>query len=553
MTRLQLCAVAFLVLLLLIAATAWAQDDPHAACAMPPSYVPPELLERTLPIRAGVGNSREKVTTTSPEAQSFYDQAVNYLESYVWIEAARSFHQALRLDPKMAMAYLGLSRVYSGLDNTAGARRFLEKAKERSAGASPRELRLMEIREKQLAAMDDLENAGKFLAYRKAIDDALSENLEDPQLWLLRGTAEEPNPSGRGQRGTAAGVAFYEAVLRLAPDHASAHHYLVHTYETIGQIDKALKHGERYARLSPAIPHAAHMWGHDLRRVGRVNEAITQFLKADSLERAYYKAEKIDPGMDWHHAHNLDLLAACYQHKGQMKRAEKIMRQSAELTVLSAYRAFNLRELPNFLIHRTRYKDALEASRELTRTKFPQSRTVGHALAGQALLALGRLGEAKKELTAAERELETVPQLTLGLEPRRSMVAPWVDGLRADILLRDGKQEEGRALQKEVTRGLRAMPGPDAWTQTLFRLEVMARNARYAGDWELAEFLASQMLEHDAAYGGSHFAHALVLRNKGDFAGFARESETAGKYWTEADSDLLERKQLKQLQRTAER
>jgi tetratricopeptide (TPR) repeat protein len=554
MSRLSAFSVAaFLSLALLHAVPAAAQDDPHAACAAPPSYVPAELLQRPIRLRTGIGNSHEAVTAKSKDAQAFYDQGLNYLESYVWIEAARSFYQALHLDPKMAMAHLGLSRVYSGLDNPDGAKRSLEKAKGLSQGASSRERSLIEIREKQLAAMDDLENAGKFLAYRKAIDDALNENLDDPQLWLLRGNAEEPNPSGRGQRGTAGSIAFYEAVLRLVPNHASAHHYLVHTYETIGQIDKALQHGERYARLSPAIPHAAHMWGHDLRRVGRVDEAIAQFLKTDSLENAYYKAEKIDPGLDWHHAHNLDLLAGCYMHKGQMKKAEKLMKESASLPVLSAYRAFNLREYPNFLIHRTRYKEALEASRELMRTEFPQSRTVGHALAGQALVALGRLDEAKRELTAAQSELGTVPHLTLGLVPKRSQVAPWVDGLRADILLRDGHKEEGRALQKEVARGLRSAPGPDAWTQSLFRLEVMARNARFTDDWELAEYLATQMLEHDAAYGGTHFAYGLVLRNKKDFEGFARESETARKYWSQADPDLLERKQMMALKRTAGR
>ena len=38
----------------------------------------------------GRGNSRETVTTKSPEAQAFYNQGLNYLESYVWVEASRS-------------------------------------------------------------------------------------------------------------------------------------------------------------------------------------------------------------------------------------------------------------------------------------------------------------------------------------------------------------------------------------------------------------------------------------------------------------------------------
>jgi tetratricopeptide (TPR) repeat protein len=278
-----------------------------------------------------------------------------------------------------------------------------------------------------------------------------------------------------------------------------------------------------------------------------VDDAIAQFLKSDSLENAYYKREKIKPDFDWHHAHNLDLLAGCYQHKGQMKLAEKTLRASAKLDVVSAYRAFNLRELPNFLIHRGRYKEALEAGRGLTKTKYPQGRTVGHALAGEALLWLGRVDEAKKELQAAERELGQVPLVALGLDPRRSMVEPWVEALRGELLLREGRMEEGRAVLKRVVQKLRASPGPDAWTQALFRLEVLGRIAREAGDWELAEHIAEQMLEHDEAYGGSHMARALVFERKGDLVHTVQERERAKVCWSQADRDLRELRQLEKI------
>ena len=135
--------------------------------------------------------------------------------------------------------------------------------------------------------------------------------------------------------------------------------------------------------------------------------------------------------------------------------------------------------------------------------KYPQSRTVGHALAGQALLGLGRTEDARKELEAAQRELKTVPEATLALAPKRSMVEPWVEVLRGELLLRTGrKRDEGGAVLKEVVRELRATPGPDAWSQALFHLESLARSAREAGDWELAGFIAAQMSDHDEAYGG---------------------------------------------------
>jgi len=282
------------------------------------------------------------------------------------------------------------------------------------------------------------------------------------------------------------------------------------------------------------------MWAHDLRRVGRVDEAIVQFQKADALERAYYAAEGIDPSLDWHHGHNLDLLASCFEHKGQMKLAERTMREASALAPVDAYRAFNFREVPNFLIHRGRYAEALEAAQGMTRMAYPQARAVGHALAGQSLIGLKRLDAARDELADAERELESVPVVAMGLAPRRLQVAPWVDALRGELLLRTGKREEGRAVLKEVQRALRAIPGPDAWTQSLFRLESIAHSAIEAGDWDLAEYTAAQMLDHDPAYAGSHFAMALVLRHEGDAAGAAKELAAARELWRDADPDLPE-------------
>lgn len=92
------------------------------------TQVPQEILERPLPVRDGIGKAHEDVTTISKDAQAYYDQGLAYLHSYVWIEAARSFHQALRLDAKLAMAQLGLSYAFAGLGDSAGARQASQQA-----------------------------------------------------------------------------------------------------------------------------------------------------------------------------------------------------------------------------------------------------------------------------------------------------------------------------------------------------------------------------------------------------------------------------------------
>src|SRR5689334_3830375 len=119
------------ILVLILPSMMMAQADEHANHAII-GWIPQEILSRPVALRPGIGIYHEKVTTSSELAQRFYDQGVAYLHSYVWIEAARSFQQALRSDPQMAMAYLGLSYAYSPMDYHA-ARATLDRAESLSA------------------------------------------------------------------------------------------------------------------------------------------------------------------------------------------------------------------------------------------------------------------------------------------------------------------------------------------------------------------------------------------------------------------------------------
>jgi tetratricopeptide (TPR) repeat protein len=520
-----------------------AQEDPHAYCAGA-GWVPPGILDRPLPLRADTGNSVDAVTTSSEEARRYYLQGLNYLHGYSWIEGARSFRQAIRLDPGFAIAHWGLSRIYSGLDDHEKAVAAAQRAKELAANATPREQRRVAVRLAQLDALADLSDAGLFAAYKQAIDRAIAADIGDVELWLIRGNAEEPTAAGRGQRGGVASTAFYNEALRIAPDNGAAHHYLTHSYENLNQIERALRHGEVYARIAASIPHAHHMWGHDLRRVGRLDEAIAAFNRTNDLENAYYAAENISPELDWHHVHNLDLLATAYEHKGQMRRAETLLREAVAMKAVTEYQEYNQKSLAVFLLGRERWREALAATHVLTKAKGGGTRVVGHSLAGHAHLGLRDPKAARRALESAQAALNDVPTLVGGVAVARGTVMPYVDALRAEILLRDGKRDEGRALLKDVQARLRALPGPDAWTQALFRLDAFAKIARDVGDWELAEYTAKQMLDHDAAYGGSHLALALVARQKGDAQTAQVEAEAARRFWKDADRDMKELGQL---------
>lgn len=495
------------------------------------------MLARPVRLREGIGKVHDPVTTSSKEAQAFYDQGLAYLHDYVWIEAARSFHQALRHDADLAMAHAGLSRAFSALEDKPAARAAWEKASALATKATPREQRRIAARGKQLDAIADLDPA-KHDAYRAALDAALLQDPQDLELLRLRGNAEEALPGGRGQMGGPHSIEWYGRALALAPDDFPAHHFLIHSYENTGDIKAALKHGEAYARLAPAIPHAHHMYGHDLRRVGRTAEAIERFERADRLEEAYYAKEKIARDLDWHHGHNLNLLAASYQHQGQMKKAEKHFRKSFALAHFTEFHAFQARELPSFLLVRGRPKEALVEAETLAKSKFAAGRYMGHVLAAEALLALGRRDEVRPRLALAEAEIANISGDYAGM--LKGYLPVYARGLEGNLLVAEGKNEEALEHFKVFVGTLRGNPSPDAWSDALFQIERIASLARAAGNWSLAEGMAREMLDHDEAYAGAHLAMAKVNANAGEVEAAKESMGKARKLWSGADPGLLD-------------
>jgi len=537
---------------LIFATTASAQ---HALHSIP--SIPQELLERAVTIRAGIGAVHDDAATKNAEAQRFYDQGLAYLHNYVWIEAARSFHQALRLDSQLALAHVGLSYAYIELNKPAQARQAITTAQAlslKSAQSVDHIKRHVDARALQMAAEDAPGDPSRLAAYRKSLDGAIAAYPNDVQFLLNRGIAESPDPADRGQGSVLGSIAYYERVIKkpepsapsVAPGTSAAwpaQHFLAHAYENAGRIKEAESSASAYASANPGVPHAIHMHGHELRRLGRINEAIARFEAADKLQRDYMAREKIAAELDWHHAHNLDLLAASYQYTGQMKKAEALLKQSFNLPTNLLVQAVNKREWPAFLIARHRPAEALAAAQLLLAHPSLVVQATGHIEAGFAQLAMNRPADGAASSNAALKALRSA-------QAGQGLAAITLEALQGEFLLRTAQREKGRQVMERAAQKWRSLPGPDAWTQSLFRIEALARAAREVGDWPMAARMAQLMLEHDPNYAGTHFALGLVSHhNSGTSATTLREFALAEKAWAGADKDLAELKTMADLRR----
>src|SRR5438552_15880639 len=90
-------AIEFTILFLMLAAVSGCGDKAGGAAAEKP--------ETKAPLFEGLGNFGRKVTTTSPEAQRYFDQGLCFLYAFNHDEAIRSLQQAATLDSSCPMAW----------------------------------------------------------------------------------------------------------------------------------------------------------------------------------------------------------------------------------------------------------------------------------------------------------------------------------------------------------------------------------------------------------------------------------------------------------------
>jgi len=281
------------------------------------------------------------------------------------------------------------------------------------------------------------------------------------------------------------------------------------------------------------------MFGHELRRSGRISEAIAEFEAADRLDIDYIEHERVPAAHVWHYHHNLDLLATSYQYIGRMAKAEELFKKSFDIPSNTVEQEFNKRELPMFLRARGRAAEALTAALTMAAHRSPLISAIGHVEAGEAKLALQQPADAAEEANEALRLMRRAPE-------GAGLVAPALRQLQGELQLRRGQRGTGRASLERVANEVRAAPGPDSWAQALFTLEAMARASREAGDWQTSAWAAQQMLEHDPNYAGTHYALALVARHDRNQSAARAEFERARTLWAHADPGLPEMQDLKE-------
>jgi tetratricopeptide (TPR) repeat protein len=248
----------------------------------------------------GMGNLRYTVTTTSADAQRFFDQGISLAYAFNHEEAKRSFAEAARLDPSCAMCYWGIAYVLGPNINLpmdpalneeayAASRRALEL----SAAATPREQGLIRAMSARYSPTAPGNRAKLDSAYAREMRAVAELHPDDPNVLALFAEAtmnlspwDYWTKDRRPRAGILAAVSALERAMQLDRNNPGACHFYIHAVEA-AYPERAIECAERLAALMPGAGHLVHMPAHIYIRVGRYNEAIEANEHAVHADESY--------------------------------------------------------------------------------------------------------------------------------------------------------------------------------------------------------------------------------------------------------------------------
>ncbi len=482
-----------------------------------------------------LGSYSRPVTTTSPEAQRYFDQGLAFLFGFNHDEAIRSFQRAAELDPGCAMAHWGMALANGPhINNTVlpperseAAYAALARARAASANASPVEKALIVALAARYASPPPEDRRQLEVAYANAMrsvaaafpKDAdvgalFAESLADLRPWDFW------RPDGTPQPGTEELVSALENVMRLDPKHPFALHMYIHAVEASTQPGRADAAADALRDRLPGLGHLVHMPSHiDVRR-GRWQEAITANAKAMAADRSYTARAPEQGFYRLYMAHNHHMLTYAAMMTGQSALAIRTIREMVGDIPLEFYRnnafADGFMAMPLEVLMRFGRWDEI-----LAEPAFPDfvpiSRSLSHYARGVAFAAKGALPDAEKELAAfMEARAKVAKEAFFGNNTGSDVLDVAERVLTGEIAFRSGRRDQGIALLREAVARedkLRYDEPPD-WIQPV--RHALGAALLQAGRFADAEAVFREDLEKlpDNGWGLYGLQRSLALQKK---------------------------------------
>lgn len=320
--------------------------DDVAAFTDPIDYLPEAL-----------GSYEWPVTTSSEQAQGYFNQGMQLRWAYNVNEAARSMAEARRLDPNCAMCYwgeaFGLGSFLNGgmsAVKAPHAHTAIEKAVALADRVSDVERDLIMAARARYPADYDPDN-------RRPVDQAFADEMarvyakypDDNNVATVYGVALFMLEERRGYRDVNDPdlMRLHGVLTKVLDDdirHPGACHLYIHATESSQEPERALNCAPYLSDTVPAASHIQHMPSHTYNEVGMWGPAVRANINAWHTD---LKAGD-NRGFSYAAGHNLHMLVMAASYDGQGAIATQAGRDYAKRTNNSMYDVMTLLRFGRF-------------------------------------------------------------------------------------------------------------------------------------------------------------------------------------------------------------
>lgn len=524
------------------------------------AHVPATVADWTLgaTLFEGLGDAHRPISTSSAEAQKYFDQGVRFMWAFNHDEATRSFAKAGELDPMCAICFWGVALTVGPNYNLSFlieerakvAAEALVLAERNVAHASPVEQALIAALKKRYPTAQPLDPHNMrpvLVAYAEAmksvaaqfpadldVQTLYAEALMNVHAWKLW-TAE-----GKPADGTEQILTTLESVLKRDPLHPGANHYYIHAMEASPHPEKALAEAERAKTLMPAAGHLVHMPAHILQRVGRYEDAAEANRVAAVADEAYAKRTRpLDYYPVMYTAHNYQFLA--YSAAMEGRKAETIQATDDSRKVVSDDMLIAMPGGDWYVAQSYTARVRFGMWDEILAMPAPNPKLpglTGGYLYGRAvaLAAKGRVAEARATLGTLQQLAAAVPDdAPAGQNALKDVLAIAIPIVQARIAVAEHRTEEGITLLRQAVAAEDhiAYDEPKNWFfPARHLLAALLLQGDRAGD---AERVYREDLKQSPANGWALYGLSASLKAQGKSAEADQAARQFDSAWKKAD------------------
>jgi len=529
---------------------------PFAGCATTPRGG--QQGASTAPLFKGMGRHHRVISTSSPEAQRYFNQGLVWAFAFNHDEAIRSFTEATRLDPDCALAWWGIALCHGPHinnpvvppDRAAAAWDALQKARALQYRVAPVERDLIQALAARYASPAPEDRRPLDEAYADAMRHVWRTYYHDADVGTLYAEAMmDLRPwdlwthDGRPQPGTREILRTLQEVLRLNPDHPGANHLYIHAVEASSEPELANASAHRLRDMVPTSGHLVHMPSHIDVLTGRWALAATQNEQAIEADRRY---REISPKQGFYRlymAHNHQMLSFASMMEG---RADAAIRSAREVVagVPDDYLRENVALMDPYmgavydaLKRFGRWDDILS---EPAPPEFLPITTARWRFArGLAYAAKGEVEQADAERAAFEKAADSVPDgAMMAINPAKNVLQIARHMLNGEIAYRRGQIDEAVKELREsikIEDELLYMEPPE-WMQPV--RHTLGAVLLAAGRHSEAEAVYGEDLAEWPENGWSLYGLSRCLRARGADAEAEKVEARFRKAWSRADTPI---------------